>query len=200
MTGGMRDFKSWNGDKLREHLRELDLQTSGKKEKLIERLEGHYEGICQVKKGCSIARHAGDIIGLNLTTLPKGSNIKCGACGLYGHMGGDPDCEMYADTLAFNCERRRFDTKKHELNRQMPTVPVMSKEEQADRIATEKLLKEQAKKYLCPVCRSVGMTSGAHGWFFCRNKDTMMKCPGKMTKVQAEKQDSAAPGRSASRS
>ena len=52
------DFKAWKNYELQAHLRELDLQVTGKRDILIERLEGHYAGVAQVKKGCSIAKTA----------------------------------------------------------------------------------------------------------------------------------------------
>ena len=73
---------------------------------------------------------------INLTLLPKGSNVKCAACGEYGHMCGDPDCMMFFEAVAFNCERHRYGTRKAELEGQRPDVPAMTNT-QAEEIAKE---------------------------------------------------------------
>ena len=58
------DFTKWLADDMRAHLRELGLQTSGKKGEMAERLRLHYMGIAQVKKGCSIATTAAHKVGM----------------------------------------------------------------------------------------------------------------------------------------
>jgi hypothetical protein len=79
---------------LKGKLDELGLQTSGKKADLVKRLEGHYMGIAQVKKGCSIQTATPAVIGMAPPPRPRG-NIICGDCGGRDHAAGDTSCLMY---------------------------------------------------------------------------------------------------------
>jgi hypothetical protein len=95
------DFSGWTVDRMRVHLRELELQTSGNKAMLFERLTLHYAGVAQVKKGCSIARTAAAKVG-GPPPPTFGANLKCADGGKYGHAGGDEKCSrnVVESTLA----------------------------------------------------------------------------------------------------
>jgi hypothetical protein len=79
---------------LKVRLDELGLQTSGRKADLIKRLEGHYMGIAQVKKGCSIKTQTPGVIGMAPPPRPRG-NVICGDCGGRDHAAGDTSCLLY---------------------------------------------------------------------------------------------------------
>ncbi|CAK0792797.1 unnamed protein product [Prorocentrum cordatum] len=120
------DFRAWKQCELKSHLGELGLQTNGKKEILIERLEGHYSGKAQVKKGCSVSRTAAAFADGTSTRAP-GENIKCADCGKYGHRGGDKLCPLYAEMQAYQQAKQRQDLEK---NAKVPlTKPNISKQQ-----------------------------------------------------------------------
>ena len=87
------DWHTWTCDRLRCHLRDLGLHSSGVKKMLIERLEGHYGGIAQLKAGCSTARLPPVPLGLEQPRI-IGDVQKCGVCGASGHVGGDRQCPL----------------------------------------------------------------------------------------------------------
>ena len=114
------DFTEWKVYELKKRLNELNLQVSGKREILIERLMGYYAGISQVQKGCSTARTAGATCSGTSVGM-RGENIKCADCGKYGHHGGDASCPLYADMKAYRQVQERREQIKQELDSK--TIP-----------------------------------------------------------------------------
>ena len=100
-------FEGWTCDVLRQHLRELGLQTAGNKALLVERCRGHYSGQSQLAFGCSLARASASQPGQSTARAP-GSRLKCRDCGKYGHAGGDRACELFGQrSTAKRCAAMR---------------------------------------------------------------------------------------------
>ena len=172
---GKSKFGGWKVDELRGHLRELGLQTSGPKQLLIDRLDGHYSGAPQLQAGCSTARVAPDFsISAAYAGMPAGTRSKCGVCGKYGHTGGDASCPFRAETLAFQAARRGHREQREQALAAVGPAPRAPAPKPAKGGYGAKGKDKEGPR--CPRCKASMFRRGDA--FICSNETSMLRCPG----------------------